>query len=205
VVVAAAEVGAEGGLLPIGFSSVAAGPPNADGTRTVPTVLLRSGTPYGGLEISTPGIWALGGNAAGSAYSGRLSRGPTLPVKVLVAPFLPIPANPSYQVATRTFAPGQPEWSSVFSNGGELGRVSLTGSQQRHVLYFSMGASQTAIVVPPTPAGPGADPATQGSVKLEVVAVDLADSTQVAELYTLKGVNLSNWVTAIDGYSRFDK
>ena len=163
VVIAAAEVGAEGGLLPIGFSSVNAGPAGPDGTRTVPTVVLRSGTPYGGLELSTPGIWALGGNNAGNSYSGRLTRGTTLPVKVLVAPFLPVPTNPSYQVAGRTFAPGQPQWSSVYSSGGELARVGLTGSEQRHVLYFAIGSGQTTIAVPPTPSGPGADPRFAGN------------------------------------------
>ena len=205
VVIAAAEVGIEGGLLPIGFSSVTAGPAGPDGTKTVPSVVLRSGTPYGGLELSIPGIWALGGNAAGTAYSGRLTRGPTLPVKVLVAPFLPVPSNPSYQVAGRSFAPGQPQWSSVYSSGGELARVSLTGSEQRHVLYFGIASAQTSIVVPPTPSGPGADPASQATVKLEVVAVDLANGTSVDEVFTLKGINLSSWVSAIDGYSRFDK
>ena len=205
VVIAAAEVGTEGGLLPIGFSSVNAGPPGPDGTRMVPPVVLRSGTPYGGLELSTPGIWALGGNTNGNAYSGRLTRGTSLPVKVLVAPFLPVPTNPSYQPAGRSFAPGQPEWSSVYSSGGELARVSLTGSQQRHVLYFAIASGQTTIGVPPAPAGPGADPASQGSVKLEVVAVDLANGTTVEDVFTLPGVNLSTWISGIDGYSRFDK
>jgi hypothetical protein len=205
VVIAAAEVAAEGGLLPIGFSSVNAGPAGPDGTKMVPAVVLRSGTPYGGLELATPGIWALGGNNAGNSYSGRLTRGPTLPVKVLVAPFLPVPGNPSYQVAGRSFAPGQPQWSSVYSSGGELARVSLTGSQQRHVLYFAIASAQTTITVPAAPTGPGTDPASQGTVKMEVVAVDLANGTSVEDVFTLKGVNLSSWVTAIDGYSRFDK
>lgn len=205
VVIAAAEVGNEGGLLPIGFSSVNAGAPGPDGTRPVPPVVLRSGAPYNGLEISTPGIWALAGNNAGTAYSGRLTRGPTLPSKVLMAPFLPVPANPSYQPAGRTFAPGQPQWSSVYSTGGELARVSLTGSQQRHVLYFAVASGQTSIVVPAAPSGPGTDPATQGTVKLEVVAVDLTSGTTADDVLGFKGVNLSTWVSAIDGYSRFDK
>lgn len=205
VVVAAAEVGAESGLLPIGFSSVNAGAPGPDGTRPVPVVVLRSGTPYGGLELSTPGIWALGGNAAGTAYSGRLTRGTTLPTKVLVAPFLPVPANPSYQPLGRSFAPGQPQWSSVYSSGGELARVSLTGTQQRHVLYFALASGQTSIVVPAAPAGPGVDPAGQANVRLEVVAVDLANNTSVDDVFTLKGINLTSWVGAIDGYSRVDK
>lgn len=205
VIVAAAEVGTEAGLLTLGFSSVVAGAPGPDGTRAVPSVVLRSGTPYGGLEISTPGIWALGGNNNGNSYSGRLTRGSTLPVKVLVAPFLPVPTNPSFQVATRSFAPGQPEWSSVFSSGGELARIGLTGSEQRHVLYVAIGPSQTSIVVPPTPSGPGADPLAQGTLQMEVVAVDLSDGTSVEDIFTLKGVNLSTWLTVIDGYSRFDK
>lgn len=205
VIIAAAEVDADTGLIPIGFSSVAAGPAGPDGTRTVPAVVLRSGTPYGGLELSTPGIWALGGNAQGTAYSGRLTRGATLPVKVLVAPFLPVPSNPSYQVAGRSFAPGQPQWASVYSSGGELARVSLTGSQQRHVLYFAIAAGQTTVAVPVAPSGPGTDPASQGTAKLEVVAVDLANGTTPDEVFSLKGINLSTWVGAIDGYSRFDK
>ena len=168
-------------------------------------VVLRSGAPYAGLELSTPGIWALGGNNAGTAFSGRLTRGPTLPAKVLLAPFLPVPSNPSYQVAGRPFAPGQPQWASVYSSGGELARVSLTGTQQRHVLYFALAAAQTSIALPPTPSGPGADPALQASPRLEVIAVDLANGTPVEEIFTLRGINLSSWIAAIDGYSRFDK
>ncbi len=205
VLVCPVEVDLEAGLLPVGFASATAGAPAADGTRAVDPVVVRSGAPYNGVEVATPGIWALAGSAQGSATSGRLTRGALLPTKVLVTPFLPVPANSSFAPATRTFNPGQPAWASVYSTGGELARVSVTGTQQRHTLYFSVQSSQTAVQVPPTPAGPGTDPTGQTGTRLEVVAVDLASGTDADELYSLRGPNLTSWAAFLDGYSRVDR
>lgn len=204
VVVAGVEVDPDFGLLPVGFASRAAGAAGADGTRPVDPVVLRSGPPYNGVEISTPGVWALAGNAAGTSTSGRLTRGATMPPKVLVAPFLTVAAGSTLAPATRTFNPGQPNWASVYSSGGELARVSVTGTEQRHVLYFAVQAAQTAVPVPPTPPGPGADPTGQSGATLEVVACDFAPGVGADDVLTLRGVNLSTAVTALEGYSRFD-
>lgn len=205
VVVAAVEVDPIAGMLPTGFASSNAGATGADGTRAVDPVTLRSGAPYNGVEISTPGIWAVAGNAAGTSTSARLTRGPTLPAKVLVTPFLPSPANASYNGATRTLNPGQPAWASVYSTGGELARVSITGTQQRHVVYFAIQGAQSSVSWPRAPSGPGQDPAGQAMVGLEVVAVDLVSGVAVDEVFDFRGVNLSTWATAIDGYSRLDR
>lgn len=205
VLVAAVEVDPTAGMLPTGFASRAAGPPGQDGTRPVEPVTLRSGPAYNGVEIATPGLWALAGNAAGTASSGRLSRSPSLPTKALVTPFLPAPANSSFQPASRTFHPGQPAWASIASAGGELARVALTGTEVRHVIYFPLDGQQTAIPWPQAPAGPGVDPATEASAALEVVAVDLLSGVSVQQVFDASGVTLSTWVTALDGYSRLDR
>jgi len=205
VLVSAVETHPAVGMLPVGFASATPGAPNSDGTRDVGTITLRSGPPYGGVEVARPGVWAMGVSAQTGALTARLTRGATLPAKVLIAPFLPLPANPSYTPGTRTFHPGQPEWASVYSSGGELARVSITGEDERHTIYFRLVGTQTDIVVPQAPAGPGVDPAGEASPKLEVVAVDLMSSVQPDDLYTLAGVNLSNWAGALDGYCRFDR
>ena len=124
---------------------------------------------------------------------------------MLVAPFLPVPLNGSYAPSTRTFNPGQPEWSSVYSTGADLARVSITGSQNRHTLYFAIGPSQTSVAVPPTPSGPGTDPTTQADVKLDIVAMDLSSQVTVDDLFTLRGKNLTTLTFVLDGYSRWEK
>jgi len=205
VLVAAVETHPAVGMLPVGFASGTAGAPNSDGTRDVSPVTLRSGPPYDGVEVAQPGVWAMGVSAQSGALTARLTHGGTMPAKVLVAPFLPLPTNASFEPSARTFHPGQPQWASVYSSGGELARVSITGQSARHTLYFRLVGSQTSVVVPPTPPGPGGDPAGDASPLLEVVAVDLSDPLTPDELYSLSGVNLSNWAGALDGYCRFDR
>jgi hypothetical protein len=205
VLVAAVELDGAAGLLPTGFANRAAGAPGQDGTRPVAAVTLRSGPAYNGVEIATPGLWALATNAAGTASSGRLSRGPALPTKVLVTPFLPAPAGSSYSPLTRAFDTGQPAWASVYSTGGELARVALTGTENRHVLYTAMAGQQAQLRWPSAPPGPGVDPTGEAGATLQVVAVDLVDGVTVEDVLDVPGVNLSSWVMAIDGYSRLDR
>ncbi|MBI3183893.1 MAG: hypothetical protein HYZ28_17285 [Myxococcales bacterium] len=213
VIVSAVETGYASGVLPLGFSSRGAGPPGQDGTRPVQSILLRSGAPYGGVEIGEPGIWALAASASQSGgllgsrgtVSARLTRSPLLPAKVLIAPFLPAALGSSFSPSSRTLSPGQPAWNSVYSMGGELARVVLTGTQQRHQVYFVVQGSQTAVRVPDSPAAPGIDPAGQANARLEVVAMDLKAGVTAGEALTLAGPNLWNLSLAIDGYSRFER
>ncbi|MBK7860685.1 MAG: Ig-like domain-containing protein [Archangiaceae bacterium] len=206
VVVAAIETSPEGGVTPTGFSSKTAGAPGTDGTRAVDPIVLRSGPPYGGLEISTPGVWVLGASNDGNSSSARVTRGPTLAPRTLVAPLLPVPRNCSYSAATHAFTAGQPEWSSVYSSGGELARVSITGTQSRHTIYFAMQSGQTAVPVPSLPAGPGLDPTLQADPRLEVVTVDLSSQVgSVDDTFTLAGPNLGSLEQVIDGYARFKR
>lgn len=205
VLVAAVEIDGAAGMLPTGFANRTAGTTGQDGTRPVDPVTLRSGPAYNGVEIASPGLWALAGNAAGTSLSGRLSHGPTLPEQVLVTPFLPAPADASFSPSTRTFDTGQPAWASIYSTGGELARVALTGTETRHVVYFTLSGQQTQVAWPSVPAGPGVDPATEAGAKLEVVAVDLVNGVTVEDVFDVPGVTLSTWVTALDGYSRLDR
>lgn len=205
VLVSAVQIDPEAGLLPVGFASRTPGAVGSDGLRAVDAVILRSGAPYNGLEIAQSGIWAVATNAQGTGLSGRLSQAASLPPRVVVSPFLPWPAGGSYAPLTKIFSPGQPTWSSVYSSGAELARVSITGTEQRHVLYFAMRGDQTAVAVPEAPSGPGADPTTEAATALEVVTIDLAAGVTPDEVFSLRGVNLFNWVTATDGYARFDR
>ncbi len=206
VVVAVVAIDRWLGVLPVGFSSATAGAAGADGTRKVPNVTLRSGSPYAGLEASSPGVWVLAANTAGTAYSGRLTSSAVLPTSVQVAPLLPAPTGGSFSLANRAFNPGQPAWSSVYSSGGELARVSLTGTEVRHTIYFALGPNQTQVGWPTTPAGvPGQDPAAESGSTLEVVAVDLANGTTVEGVFDAAGQTLVSWSQSIDGYARADR
>lgn len=205
ILVASALFDDRAGMLPTGFASKTPGMTGSDGMREVEPVTIRGGPAYNGLEIATPGIWALAGNAGGTASSGRLVRSTVLGSRVLITPFLPAPAMATYTPGNRTLNPGQPAWASVFSTGGELGRVALTGTDTRHVIYFAMANGQTAIVWPSAPTGPGQDPSAQAMTKLEVVAVDLIGGVSVEQVFDASGVTLSSWSSVIDGYSRLDR
>jgi hypothetical protein len=172
VLVASALFDERAGMLPTGFASKTPGMTGPDGLKQVDPITVRGGPAYNGLEIATPGIWTIVANTAGTNFSGRLLRSPVLGSRVLVTPFLPSPAMSTFTPGNRTFNTGQPAWSSVYSTGGELGRVSLTGTDTRHVIYFAMANGQNAIVWPTSPTAPGQDPAAQAMTKLEVVAVD---------------------------------
>lgn len=208
VVVAAVEVSFEGGVFPLGFSSSTAGAPR-NGGRAVPAVTLRSGAPYGGTEVATPGIWALATSAAsmgsnlGGSVTARLTHTPVLPTRVVVKPFLPITARSSYSPLTRVFTPGQPDWNATSSAGAGLAKLVLSGTDERHVVYFEMSGSQTAVRVPEGPAGSAVDPAGQNAVTLQVVALELLSGTTATEAFTLRGPNLWQLSNYLDGYSRF--
>ncbi len=204
VVVAAIETAPEGGVLPTGFASKVAGPAGMDGTRPVDPIVLRSGPPYGGLEISTPGVWVLAASNNGNSSSARVTRGPTLAPRTLVAQLLPVPRDCSYSPASRTFTAGQPAWASVYSTGGELARVSITSSQARHTIYFAISGTQTAVPLPRLPPGPGSDPTLAGESRIDVVGIDLSSEIlSVDDAFTLSGANLGSLERFIDGYARF--
>ena len=205
VLVASALFDDRAGMLPTGFASRTPGMAGMDGLKPVDPVTVRGGPAYNGLEIASPGIWALAGNAGGSASSARLVRSVVLGSRVLITPFLPAPANAAYTPGNRTLNPGQPAWASVLSTGGELGRAALTGTDTRHVIYFAMATGQSAIVWPSAPAGPGQDPTAEAMTKLEVVAVDLISGVSVEQVFDASGVTLSSWSSVIDGYSRLDR
>lgn len=205
ILIASALFDDRAGMLATGFASKTPGMAGADGMREVGPVILRGGPAYNGLEVSTPGIWVLAGNAAGTASSSRLVRSAVLGSKVLITPLLPSPAMATYTPGNRILNPGQPAWSSVFSTGGELGRVALTGTDTRHVIYFAMASGQSAITWPSAPVGPGQDPSAQAMTRLEVVAVDLIGGVAVEQLFDASGVTLATWASVIDGYSRLDR
>jgi hypothetical protein len=205
VLVASALFEERAGMLPTGFASKTAGQTGPDGLKQIDPVLVRGGPAYNGLEIATPGIWTLAANAAGTNFTGRLNRSPVLGSRVLVTPFLPSPAMSTYTPGNRTFSPGQPAWASVYSTGGELGRVSLTGTDTRHVIYFAITTGQNAIVWPTAPTAPGQDPAAQAMTKLEVVAIDLVSGVSLDQVFDANGVTVASWASIVDGYSRLDR
>ena len=194
------------GMLPTGFASKTAAAAGQDGLREVDPIVVRGASAYNGLELANPGLWAVAANAAGNAVSARLVNPSHLDSKVLLRPFLPAPADASWTPGTRTFNPGQPAWASVYSSGAELGRVSLIGTDTRHVLYFPMRNGQTSIVWPSVPpGGPGQDPTLQSATSFEVVAVDLISGVSIDQLLDTAGVTLASWHQVIDGYSRLDR
>lgn len=201
-IVAAVEVG-EAGALPTGFAAPTVGTLAPDGTRRVEPVVLRSAAAGGSLEAAQPGVWVLGISADGVSTSARLSLGATLPTRVLVAPLLPVPSGGTYTPATRTYSPGQPAWAAAYSGGARLARLRLTGTQGRHTLYWAHEPQQTAVEIPPSPVGPGIDPATQASATFEVATMELPMSPD--EVFTLRGVDLSSLPVVITAYSRWEK
>jgi hypothetical protein len=203
VMTAVVQVDRQFGVLPVGFSSQTLAAAGADGLRAVSPSTVRSGAPYNGLESGQPGVWVLALNAAGTSFSSRLTFASALPTSVRMAALLPAPLGASYSPSTRTFTPG-PSWPAIAGAGAELARVSLTGSEVRHTLYFALAGGQSAVPWPLSPAVPGVDPATEGSASLETVAIDLM-STTAEGLFDFSGLNLGSWATAIDGYSRFDR
>jgi hypothetical protein len=206
VVVAGIEDDAWRGALPTGFASKAAGAPSNDGTRPVDPIMLRTGVPFAGIESARAGIWSVALSTRSSAESARVFHATgDLPTKVAVQPFLPLPGPGAWSSPTRTWTAKQPEWSSLYSTGAEVGRLALTGDQVRHTIYFPITLGQLTVSVPRAPNGPGADPAGAPMVSLEIVGVDLTNNSSWDDLTSFPGVNLSTWNLAMDGYSRIDR
>ncbi|XXF75032.1 Ig-like domain-containing protein [Myxococcaceae bacterium GXIMD 01537] len=204
-VASAVEVSAEAGLVPLGFASRTAGAPLPDGTRTVDPLLLRSGAPYGGIEAGTPGVWALALQAAntGRDESGRIVRASTLPTRVEVPAFLPVPSA-SHDAARRSVIPLPASWNALSQGGAQMLRVTLTGARGRHVLLAPLdGPPPSALRIPDAPASaPGEDPATQATARVEVVAMDFSAGVTAAEALDLAGPNLVGLSSILEGYSR---
>ncbi|PTL85425.1 hypothetical protein DAT35_01515 [Vitiosangium sp. GDMCC 1.1324] len=201
-VVAAVELSPEAGLMPLGLASRTAGAAQPDGTRPVQPVLLRSGAPYGGAEVGSPGVWVFATSATlGTSVSGRIVRATTLPTRVAPEPFLPVPTA-SYTPASRTFTPSAASWSALAGQGVGLVRVTLTGARGRHVVFLSLDASGGALHVPESPAGADVDPAGQAGVSLEVAALRLAEGLSAEGLLDAPGVNLLQLPVVLDAYSR---
>jgi hypothetical protein len=201
-VIAAVELSAEAGLVPMGLASRTGGTAQPDGTRPVQPVLLRSGAPYGGAEEAVPGVWAFATSAtSGASVSGHIVRGPTLPTRVSLPEFLPVPTA-SYTPASRTFTPSAESWSALAGKGVGLVRVTLTGARGRHVVFLALEASGAALQVPDSPAGADTDPAGQTGVGLEVAALRLSEGRSAEELLDAPGVNLLQLPLTLDGYSR---
>lgn len=210
VVLTAVEATPEGGLIPLGFSSRAAGAPLQDGTRPVAPVVLRSGAPYAGAEAGEPGVFALAVQSATQAsgartpVSGRLTRGPRLPPSVALAPFLPLASGSSYESASRTLVTAQPQWNSLAAAGASLGRLTLTGASTVHVIWFPLSASQTAVSVPEVVAGLAAqDPAAEALSAQEIVVVALASGVSAESGFDTPGERLDRLSTYLAAYSRF--
>jgi hypothetical protein len=202
-VVAAVEISTEAGVAPLGLAARAGGAPQPDGTRPVGTVLLRSGAPYGGAEVGRPGVWALATSTTGGsgATSGWLVQGDTLPLRVSVPAFLPLPSA-SYAPERRTLTPAPASWSALAQAGAGLARVTLTGTQERHVVYLPLEAGQGALQLPESPPGAGADPAGQPGASLEIVALKLVAGQAPADLLDTPGSNLLQAPRVLEAWSR---
>jgi hypothetical protein len=201
-VAAAVELSPEAGLMPLGLASQAAGAALPDGTRPVQPVLLRSGAPYGGAEVGTPGVWVLAtSGTSGASVSGSIVRAPSLPTRVSVPAFLPVPTA-AYTPASRTLTPSPASWSNLAGAGAGLARVTLTGAQGRHVVFFALEAGGAAVRVPDSPAGAGTDPAGETGVSLEVAALRLSPGVSAEGLLDAPGVNLLQFPGVLDAYSR---
>ncbi|KFA92304.1 hypothetical protein Q664_16345 [Archangium violaceum Cb vi76] len=201
-VIAAVELSSEAGVMPVGLASQTAGAAQPDGSRPVPPVLLRSGAPYGGAEAGTPGVWAFAASAtSGASVSGSIVRAASLPTRVSVPTFLPLPTA-AYTSASRTLTPSVTSWNALAGAGAGLARVTLTGAQGRHVVFFALVSGGAAIRVPDSPTGASADPAGETGVSLEIAALRLAPGVSAEGLLDTPGVNLLQFPVVLDAYSR---
>ena len=205
-IVSAVEGTAESGLVPLGFASSAGGLPNPDGSRPVAPVVLRSGAPYGGLEVGLPGVWAtaaaLGAGVPGTGnVSARLARSGSLPTRVVLPPFLPVPTGSSYDPSTRVFSPGQPGWNALASAGANVARLVLGGTDSRRVVYFALSGNQSSLYIPELPADVGPDAAATAAT-LDVTGLQLQSGMALDGLLDVQGSNLQHLSVLLEGYSR---
>lgn len=208
-VLTAVETTGEAGLVPLGFSSRVAGQPLEDGTRPVEPVVLRSGAPYAGAEAGQPGIFALALQGTSQRpdgrgnVSGRLTRSAELPLRVVLPPFLPLATGSTYASAARTLTTAQPAWNALASAGATLGRVTVTGSSTRHVVWFPLSGSQTGLRLPEAPASSAAvDPASEMLAEVEIAAMELSAGMTAEEAVDATGPHLNRLATFVAGYSR---
>jgi hypothetical protein len=115
--------------------------------------------------------------------------------------FLPLPSA-SYAPQTRTLTPAPASWGALAQTGAGLARVTLTGTQGRHVVFFALDASQGSLRLPDAPAGAGEDPAVQAGASLEIVALKVADGLGPEGLLDTPGVNLLGLPLVLEAYSR---
>jgi hypothetical protein len=202
-IVSAVELSTEAGVVPLGFASRTGGAPAPDGTRPLEPILLRSGAPYGGVELGTPGVWVFATQIAQARgdTSGRIVRGSPLPTRVEVPAFLPLPGA-SYSVTERTFTPAPERWTALSRAGADLARVTITGARSRHVVLLPLVEGQPALRLPDSPPGAGEDPAAQELATGEVVALDLSAGITREDALDLMGANLTGLPLLLDAYSR---
>ncbi|MDY7227938.1 Ig-like domain-containing protein [Hyalangium rubrum] len=202
-IASAVELSAEAGIVPLGFASRTGGAPAPDGTRPLEPLLLRSGAPYGGVELGTPGVWVFATQVAQARgdTTGRLLRGSPLPTRVQVPPFLPLPVA-SYDRTQRAFTPAAERWTALSQAGAELARITFTGPRSRHVVLLPLVSGQSPLRLPAAPPGVGEDPATQQSATGEVVAMDLSAGITWDGALDLPGANLLGLSLYLDAYSR---
>lgn len=206
--ISAVELTSETGMVPLGFSSRAAGAPGPGGARPVEPVVLRSGAALAGVETGEPAVWLLATQAAGTAQgqtstTGRILRGPVLPTRAVLPPLLGTAPQSTFVAGSRTFAPEQPAWNALVSAGAELARVDLVGSEVRHRVYFAAHGSQTSVRVPSPPPVSGLDPATEATVQLDVSVLDLVPGTTAQQAFSLTTSALELPARWVDGYSRW--
>jgi hypothetical protein len=202
-IASAVEISSEAGLVPLGFASRTGGAPAPDGTRPLEPILLRSGAPYGGVELGTPGVWVFATRVAEARgdTSAQLVRGASLPTRVVIPPFLPMPAA-TYDAAQRTLTPSPERWTALARAGARLARVTITGARSRHVVLLPLSEGQPPLRLPDSPSGGPEDPASQDSSKGEIVALDLSAPTTAEDALDLPGANLLGLPLYLDAYSR---
>jgi len=202
-IASAVELSSEAGLVPLGFASRTGGAPAPDGTRPLEPILLRSGAPYGGVELGTPGVWVFATRVAEARgdTTGRLVRGASLPTRVELPAFLPVPAG-GYSVSGRTFTPAAERWTALARAGAELARITFTGPRSRHVVLLPLVEGQAPLRLPESPPGIGEDPAAQESATGEIVSLDLSSGISREDALDLEGSNLTGLPLMLDAYSR---
>ncbi|WP_224370002.1 Ig-like domain-containing protein [Hyalangium versicolor] len=202
-IASAVELSAEAGLVPLGFSSRTGGAPAPDGTRPLDPVILRSGAPYGGVESATPGIWVFATRIAESRgdTTARLVRASSLPTRVVLPAFLPLPAA-TYSAAQRLLTPSAESWTALSRAGAELARITVTGARSRHVILLSIPEGYLPRRLPDSPLPSMEDPFNQESATGEIVAMDLSVPTAQEDILDLPGANLLGLTIYLDAYSR---
>lgn len=193
------------GAVPLGLTQVTPGTQGRDGTRPVPTVSLRSAPPFGYFQ-GVPGALLALAVRNEAALSARITRGPALPARVSVQPFLPVPTGATLDPTRRTLTPAQPAFGSIRGAGGELLRASVDGSQVRHTVYTAIGAGDGAVSVPVIPAGlPGADPFSEQSSGVELTIYDLSAPATADDAFDTLGPRLTSLTEALDGYCLYSR